>query len=233
MAATPLYDTLIEAGARMGDYAGVETPSVFTDVSREFRELSSGCAMYDLGWRAKIVLTGEDRVRWLNGMVTNNIKDLPRNHGNYSFVLNPQGRILGDLYTYNRGDSLLIDTERSQLKNLLKLFEHYIIMDDVEVRDNSEALTEIGIQGPNTTAVLKKAGIIDSGLERMQVMDLTWNGISLSLARMASTDPAKPRPAAAGLAASSPATVSAGHGCSTSGGTCPGCRSASGAAEVP
>ena len=53
MAATPLYDTLIEAGARMGDYAGVETPSVFTDVSREFRELSSGCAMYDLGWGAK------------------------------------------------------------------------------------------------------------------------------------------------------------------------------------
>src|SRR5256885_6421759 len=188
MPKTALYDVLAQSGARMGDYAGVETASVFTDVAREFQELNSESGIYDLGWRAKVVLKGDDRVRWLNGIVTNNIKDLRPNRGNYSFVLNPQGRILGDLYTYNRGDYLLIDTERSQLQNLLKLFDHYIIMDDVEVRDKSEALTEIGIQGPNATAVLKKAGIIDPGLERMQVMDLTWNGISLSLARMASTE---------------------------------------------
>src|SRR5437868_9719333 len=132
MPKTPVYDVLVTSGAQLGEYGSVETATSFGDVAREFRELTLGCAVYDLGWRAKIVVTGEDRVRWLNGMVTNNIKDLPLNQGNYSFILNPQGRILGDLYTYNRGDSLLIDTERSQLKNLLKLFEHYIIMDDVE-----------------------------------------------------------------------------------------------------
>ncbi len=46
----------------------------------------------------KISLTGGDRVRWLNGMVTNNIRDLGVDRGVYAFLLNPQGHILGDIY---------------------------------------------------------------------------------------------------------------------------------------
>src|SRR5512146_524479 len=102
MARTALYDKLIAAGARMTDYLGAETAASFGEPRREFVELRAGCAIYDLGWRAKIVVTGKDRVRWLNGMVTNNIRDLALARGNYSFVLNPQGHILGDMYVYNR-----------------------------------------------------------------------------------------------------------------------------------
>jgi len=188
MSKTAIYNALAAAGARMGEYGGVETAAAFRDAVSEFRELHSGCAVYDLGWRAKIAITGEDRERWLNGMVTNNVKDLPVNHGNYSFVLNPQGRILGDLYTYNRGDYLLIDTERGQLEGLLKLFEHYIIMDDVEVSDKSDSITAIGIQGPKATEVLKRADMIDPGLEPMQIANLTSNSVELSLSRMVSPD---------------------------------------------
>ena len=182
---TALYESLVADGARMSEYSGVETASTFMNVASEFRELNSGCALYDLGWRAKVVISGEDRVRWLNGMVTNNVKDLPVNQGNYNFVLNPQGRILGDLYAYNRGDHIVIDTERSQLENLLKLFEHYIIMDDVEVTDKSDSLTAIGVQGRKSTEVLRLAGIDDPGLQHMQVTDVTWKGVEISLTRMA------------------------------------------------
>lgn len=188
MSRTPLYDTLIASGARMGEYGGVETALFFSDVAAEFSELTSGCAIFDLGWRAKLAIAGADRVRWLNGMVTNNVKDLPLNRGNYSFVLNPQGRILGDLYTYNFGDYFLIDTERAQLPNLLKLFEHFIIMDDVELRDRSDEMAAIGVQGRRATEVLKSAGVPDPGLEPMQVAKLTWNGSNLWLTRMASDD---------------------------------------------
>ena len=188
MIKTVLYETLAAAGARLGEYSGVETAAAFNNVASEFRELNSGSALYDLGWRAKVAITGEDRVRWLNGMVTNNIKDLPTNQGNYSFVLNPQGRILGDLYTYNCGDYLLVDTERSQLESLLKLFEHYIIMDDVEVSDKSDSLTAIGVQGPKVGEVLARTGVHDPGLEPMQVADLTVGDIQLSLTRMASPE---------------------------------------------
>lgn len=188
MKKTALYETLASSGARMGEYGGVETASVFSDVTGELQELTSGCAIYDLGWRAKVTASGKDRVRWLNGMVTNNIKDLPVGRGNYSFVLNAQGRILGDLYTYNRGDYLLIDTEHSQIENLLKLLRRYIIMDKVELVDQSSELTALGVQGPRATEVLRQAGIGDPGLEPMQLADLTWKGTPITLTRMASNE---------------------------------------------
>ena len=77
----------------------------------EFSGMLTGCCVFDLTDRARIALTGDDRMRWLNGMVTNNIRDLAVGHGVYAFLLNPQGHILGDLHAYNRGDSVLIETD--------------------------------------------------------------------------------------------------------------------------
>src|SRR5580698_7710467 len=114
----------------------------------EFGALLSGCGVYNLNSKVKVALTGSDRVRWLNGMVTNNIRDLAPGRGVYAFLLNPQGHILGDLYAYNRGESLMIDSDQFQSEKLLATFDHYIIMDDVEVSSVSDKLTAIGIMGP-------------------------------------------------------------------------------------
>src|ERR1700730_8269796 len=132
MGTTPLQDQGEGFGAAsVSDYRGATTAARFGDPQAEFTALRSGCGVYDLGFRAKISLTGGDRVRWLNGMVTNNIRDLAMNHGVYAFLLNPQGRILGDLYAYHRGGSIWLDTDQSQLEKLLAIFDKYIIMDDV------------------------------------------------------------------------------------------------------
>ena len=80
------------------------------DFRREFQALVSGCGIYRLD-RAHIALTGSDRVRWLNGMVTNNVRDLAVGHGVYAFLLNPQGKIQADLYAFNRGESLVVETD--------------------------------------------------------------------------------------------------------------------------
>ena len=65
-----------------------------------------------------------------------------------TFLLNPQGRIQGDLYVYNLGDHLMVDTELWQKPKILELFDKYIIMDDVEVADVSDKLTAVAVQGP-------------------------------------------------------------------------------------
>src|ERR1700730_9725721 len=91
--------------------ATVTPPADFGDTRAEFQTLLSGCGLYDLSSRAKIAVTGGDRVRWMNGMVSNNVRDLAADHGVYAFMLNAQGRIQADLYIFQRGDSLLVDTE--------------------------------------------------------------------------------------------------------------------------
>src|SRR4030081_123222 len=153
------------------------------DVHGEFHALVSGSGVYDLSLRAKISLTGGDRVRWLNGMVTNNIRDLAQGHGLYAFLLNPQGRILGDMVAYNCGDSLLVDTDRGQVEKILATLDHYIIMDDVEVNDLSEKLTAFGVSGPKSREVLKAAGFAVPELVPLQVQEVSWQGAQCSLVR--------------------------------------------------
>jgi folate-binding protein YgfZ len=155
----------------------------FGDVRAEFDALLSGCGLFDLSSRVKIALGGNDRVRWLNGMVTNNIRDLAEGHGVYAFLLNPQGHILGDLYAYNRGYSLVIDSDQSQSEKLLATFDHYIIMDDVEVKDVSDKLTALGIAGPKAREILRAVGFEIPELEPLQFVDAIWQSVAMTVVR--------------------------------------------------
>ena len=202
MSVTTLQDRLTAQGASFGSYRGSDTPASFGDSTAEFRALMDGCGLYDMSWQAKLVLTGEDRVRWLNGMVTNNVRDLAVGHGVYSFLLTAQGRIVADLVSYNRGEYLLVTSDRSQAQAIKEMFDHYIIMDDVEVADISDKLSTVGMAGPQAGEILQNAGIDfpqlrregncgpptegDCGpllLEKGQVVDLTWRDIGISVAR--------------------------------------------------
>jgi folate-binding protein YgfZ len=169
--------------ASVGEYRGATTAARFGDPREELAALRSGCGVYDLGFRAKFSLTGEDRVRWLNGMVTNNIRDLAPARGVYAFLLNPQGRILGDLYAYNLGESIAVDTDLSQAEKILATFDHYIIMDDVEVKNLSEDLTALGIGGPRSREALKAAGFDVPEMQNLQIESISWPGIECSLVR--------------------------------------------------
>lgn len=188
MTRTILSEHLAVRGACFGEYGGAETPADFGDPQAEFAALRSGCGVFDLGWRSKLVATGEDRVRWMNGMVTGNVRDLAPNRGTYSFLLNPQGHILGDLYIYNRGEHLLLDTDCSQAGRLREVFEKYIIMDDVEVADISEKLTALGLRGRQAAAVLEKSGLNAGSLQPLELCDLAWHDVGLSLIRSAAPD---------------------------------------------
>jgi folate-binding protein YgfZ len=195
MTVTTLQERFSAGGACLGPYRGADTPASFGDPAAEFRALLEGCGLYDMSWQAKLVLTGEDRVRWLNGMVTNNVRDLAVGYGVYCFVLTAQGRIVADLVAYNRGDYLLVTSDRAQAATITETFDRYIIMDDVEVADISDQLAAVGVAGPRATEILQRAGIEipqlpeqgDRGphaqLAPGQVVDLVWRDLGISVVR--------------------------------------------------
>jgi folate-binding protein YgfZ len=158
-------------------------PAHFGNVKDELAALKSTCGVYNPGARAKIQLTGRDRVRWLNGMITNNVRDLAEGHGVYAFLLNPQGHIIGDLTAYNRGEHLLVDTDQSQVEKVLAMFDHYIIMDDVELTNVTNKATTLGLAGPNSGAVLKAAGFEVPQLTTLQIADLPWQQADFGIVR--------------------------------------------------
>ncbi len=183
MPESALYPSLVAFGARPGVFCGATTAASFGNPENELQALLGSAGVYDLGWRSMLVVTGSDRVRWLNGMVTNNTRDLAPNHGNYNFVLNAQGKIQGDLAAYNRGEYLLLVTSADQASKLREFLDRYIIMDDVEITDITEKLTSIGIAGPRANASLAKVGMQFPTLEPGQTHDLDWNNLGLTVVR--------------------------------------------------
>lgn len=171
------------SAAVAGTYAGTTTPQQFGSPATELAALRQGCAIFDLTWRGKLIVGGADRVRWLNGVVSNNTRELATNRGNYSFVLDPQGHIQADVLTFQRGDYYLLETERAQLPALREFFEHYIVMDDVELEDLGFKLASLGLGGPQASEVLRRAGLLDRDLSTGELVDLSRDGLGYSLLR--------------------------------------------------
>lgn len=159
-----------------------ENPSDVRDVARELQALTAQAGLFDLSTRAQITATGKDRVRWLHNMVTNNIRELPLDRGNYNFVLNAQGRILGDLYAFNRGDFLLLETDRNQVEALLATLKRFIIMDKVELSP-VEAQGAIALCGPEAERILGQGEIDIGRMQPLETREVNVAGISAVLIR--------------------------------------------------
>jgi len=130
------------------------------------------------GW---IRVTGEDRVRWLNGMVTNTIQQLNDGEGNYNFLLSVQGRIQGDATIFAEPDALLIETATTQVPGLIALLDRFIIMDDVELEDLTGSQSGMIIGGPSSTSQLAQIGLNVDDLGVFQKRSIPWNGTQISV----------------------------------------------------
>jgi tRNA-modifying protein YgfZ len=113
-----------------------------------YNELRESAAWVDVSTRGKIRMTGEDRVRLLHAMCTNNIEVLKPGEGCYAFLLNAQGRILADVNVLCHEDSLLLDTETETRQKILEHLDQYLIADDVTLEDVTTTVATIAVSGP-------------------------------------------------------------------------------------
>ena len=94
----------------------------------------------DLADRAKLRLTGADRVRFLNGQVSNDVRDASMEHSVYTGVMTIKGKLCADAFIHAGGDFLLLDTEPELRETLAARLERYIIADDVQIEDVTDGL---------------------------------------------------------------------------------------------
>jgi len=180
--ATPLARLLAPnaTGPELVAYRGVLTPRELDAPARETVALVSGVAAHDLGWLRRVAVRGEDRFRWLSGMVTNTVNELGENAGAWNLVLNAQGRIQGDLHVWREGDSLTLTIAADQYDRLLAHLERFIIMDDVELAPLSED-SALGLAGPLAAGVLARLGL--PAPEPMTSVHANWNGSAVLVVR--------------------------------------------------
>ena len=116
----------------------------------------------DLSARGKILVTGPDRVSFLQAMLTNDIVALPEQRGLYSLFLKPTGKIVADLYCYRLPEEMLIDTERGTAHRFVGEIQKLIVMDEVQLADMTGQWRHLSIHGPGAPELV--FGFLDAWL---------------------------------------------------------------------
>ena len=103
-----------------------------------FLQITTHGAAVNLSSRAKFLLTGTDRVRYLNGQVTNDVRRVKPDVTLYACVTDVKGRTAADVLIHAQEDALLLDAEPGLRETLGLRLERYIVADDVELTDVTE-----------------------------------------------------------------------------------------------
>src|SRR3984957_1006077 len=104
--------------------------------------------LLDLSDRAKFIVTGADRLRFLNGQLTNDILSLRPGSAIYACALTAKGKLCADLFVTAAKESLFLDAESVLREPLPARLERYIIADDVTLEDVTGAFGLFHLAGP-------------------------------------------------------------------------------------
>jgi folate-binding protein YgfZ len=111
----------------------------------------------DLSPRARFVLTGPDRVRFLHGMVSNDIEALTPGAGCRAAMLTTKGKLVAVLVVYAEAERLILELDESVRHKAREMLERHIVMDDVELADVSDSTRELGVYGDGAAAAIAGA----------------------------------------------------------------------------
>ena len=139
--------------------------------SEEFRAALEGCAVINENWRVRLRVTGSDAARWLNGMLTNTAT-LEDGAGNYSFLLNAQGRLQGDAYLFREGAEFLLETSAAQQEKISQWLDHYIIMDDVALAPETHRTATLAVAGPSAIGLLTRLNVTNATIDDLPPLSL-------------------------------------------------------------
>jgi folate-binding protein YgfZ len=146
-------------GAQFAGLNGAEIVNDYGDWLAEHAALSQSAGVLDLSFRSRVCLTGADRIRFLHGQVTNDVKRLHVGEGCYAAITTNKGRMESDLNIFCLADELLLDFEPGLTGKVSKRLEKFIVADDVQIVDVTSHYGLLSVQGPKAEEVIRALGL--------------------------------------------------------------------------
>jgi folate-binding protein YgfZ len=148
-------------GARFTELNSSEIVADYGDWATEYKGLRAAAGVFDLSFRGRICLLGNDRVRFLHGQITNDVKKLGDGQGCYAALTTAKGKMESDLNVFNLPDELLLDFEPGLTEKISQRLEHFIVADDVQIVDAAPHYGLLSVQGPKASEVVRAVGFTD------------------------------------------------------------------------
>jgi folate-binding protein YgfZ len=140
-----------------------------TERAAALREGAGALRMDD----AVLILRGDDRLEWLAGVVTHDVKALAAGDSRYVAIVHEKGKILADGWVHARRDDVLLVVPRSTAPGLLVHFDRHIVMEDVEVVA-ADTLSVTAVSGASAEARVPPDGVAVFRSDR-----IGWGGVDV------------------------------------------------------
>jgi folate-binding protein YgfZ len=125
-------------------------------------------------------VAGDDRVAFLQGLISNDVTKVAPGHAVWAALLTPQGRFLNDMFVVDAGfGTLLLETERERAPSFTRKLSLHKLRSKVTVEDRSATMDVAAVFGPGAekcTSVPSALSYIDPRLPELGVRVLTPAG---------------------------------------------------------
>ncbi len=143
------------SGAVFIDRAGWQVPASYASLDAEVAAVRASAGVIDHSDRTKVRVSGPDRVSFLNGLVTKDLAALPPGRGTYALVLNPKGKVVGDVWVLNLDDAFLVDLIPEDPAPLLEHLRRHLVSDEVVIEELPVA-AHLAVHGPDALRIARR-----------------------------------------------------------------------------
>ena len=160
MARTYLYDDHVKLGAKMVDFAGWDMPVQYTSIIEEHNNVRNNAGLFDVSHMGEIFVYGKDALNYLQTLVPQDISKVIDKKAKYCQFTTETGGIVDDLFIYKlEDDNYLLVVNASRLEVDFEWMIQHKNNFDVEVKNISNELSMVAIQGPKATDIVAELGL--------------------------------------------------------------------------
>ena len=151
---------------------------------------NGGAGLIDLSAsRGRIRVSGSEATMFLNGLITNDVKNLPENRWMPAVFPTVQGRLIGAVRVIRGSEpAFLIDTEIVSHEAVLKTISKFTLAGDFKVSDLTAETALLTLQGQGAAEILQK--VFDpavSDLPENGVVERAWQNVPVTILRASHT----------------------------------------------
>jgi aminomethyltransferase len=153
---TPLYDIHVASGGKIVPFAGYLLPVQYSGVIAEHLAVRTNAGIFDVSHMGEVIFSGADALSNLQNILTNDFSGMASGRVRYSLMCNDLGGIVDDLlvYKYNDEKYLVVINAANREKDVGWMKSH--AFGNVSIKDISDDLAQIALQGPKSLDILKK-----------------------------------------------------------------------------
>ena len=157
-----LHQQHIQLGATFEEITGWEMPVHYGDIVAEHRAVRETVGIADLSHRGKLRVTGEDRVKWLQSIISNDILPLQPGQGRYSSLLTHKGKMLTYFRLYMQSDAVTVEDVGEIGESTFQAFRKFLLYGTKAKMENcAETWGLLLVSGPKAAQVIQSAFGVD------------------------------------------------------------------------